>query len=778
MIVKMEKVPFTSNNLLGGNGRGSLTAHVLYLIRDKETKKYSNTRSDLFFKINPVMADLGNKLKYDGEIMSELEIENTVREYCQQQHDYIVEKYVKHSRKRRVLDKHNECLDTKGEDSLYYLKGNCTLQMKEYQRILTHVKGDEDEAKKIIDEINSDFLAMYINEVKKQRGIKGKKTKISDIEKMSNNHIKNEENPHIHFFCHSFDPVTKRWINPMAFAYTKQKVHIALEKKYSQFLNQGIAIGAYKNGGKIALREYLAESINNGKNWKETRQSFKNIKNDIHTVINSNKSTEKIISELKSKGIHLLPKGKDANKKYKMNIKIDGSKVELNTESFSTKNNKLFDTNIKKFMERVEFDQLNKSSKLEDKSDKIQSVLEDVLARTKNKLKRDLRNAKQSDHKGIKQKAFKEFTRGALKASLVVNLNKQGNLLFHKVDENTFKNNNGVIENNAKARKHKASIFINPELQGKALIELFELDEEAIFVHQKELFQLMPKTANYRDVVYFNANLLEMNSVDKEYRIIEQYKNTLKRFNLEVKFDDKGDFFLFDNDGRALISQTYNNDNSSSISINNLHPKLASPVLLSMLQEDARALSDDKKLVISPDRMTNDFDTLRHLEVDLMFSTDANSKKIQIDYPNKITDQKLEKMIEQRLDKELERFDKNVQKFSKGKTKYTFTEASGIHLLNNPNFFDYHDKIKEQFNRQIVEMIAEKGIAEIKFSNKDNTYFDTNEKELLKLASELPEEKRKLVVNVIDIHKTNVKCDGNLNKNKSKNKIRPKGLCI
>ena len=778
MIIKMEKVSFTTNDLINGNGRGSLTAHVLYLVRNKNTKKYSKVRSDLFFKINPALADLGKKLKYDGENMSEAELENTVREYCQQQHDYVVNKYVNHSRKRKLLDEHNECLNTKGEDSLYSLKGNCTLEMDEYERILKYANGDKEKAKQILDEINNDFLAMYINEVKKQRGIKGRKTTINDIEKMSNFHIENEENPHIHFFVHgSFDPATKRWINPMAFAYTKQKIHMALEKKYSQFLNQGVAIGYYKNEGKIALKNYLAESINNGRNWKETRKNFKDIKNEINKAITSNKPTAQVISELKSKGIYLTPKGKDAKGKYKMNINIKGSDIELNTASFSAKNNKAFDINIKKFMERVEFDNLTKSNKLDENTDKIQSVLEDALVRTKKKLERDLRASEPSKHKKIKQKAFKEFTIRAKHAGLIVNLNKQGHLSFHKIDENNYKNKDGV-ENNVKARKYKSSLFVNPDLQGKFFIDIFELDEEEIFIHQTELFQLMPKTANYRDVVYFNTDLQEMNLVEKEFRIQQQYRNTLERFNLEVKFDPIGDFFLLDKQGRALVSQKYNDDNSSSITINNLHPKLASPVLLSMFQEDARALPEDKKLVITPDKNQNNFDTLRHLEVELMFSTDANSKKIEINYPNKITDEKLQKMIEQKLDKELDRFENNVQKFSKNKTKYTFTEASGIHLLQNPNFIDFHDKIKDQFNRQIIEMIAELGITEIKFSNKDDSFFDTNEKELLELARELPEDKKELVLKVIQDNKSKSVKTGIDNTKKSKNKIRARGQRI
>lgn len=829
---KMKKVPFTTNNSVKGNGRGRLTSYVLYVITDKKTGKYSkNIRADLIFNINPNLADLGNKLKFDGENMSKAELEHVVREHCQKQHEYINDKYVNHSRKRKILDEHGECLDVKGDNSLYYLEGNVAFEAEEYQRMksfqlfsdkdsklikklkgvknrnsrakiikkhtkskldidlikkLDGIKDPEQKAEIIRNYITKDFIATYENKVKKQRKIEGRKTKSDDIETMLNAHVKNEKNPHVHFMCHSFCPITNRWLNPITFKHIKQLTHLEAEAKYSDFLTQGIAIGEFKNKGKLARTEYLAQCINKGQNWKEAKQSFKDIQSELDIAIKSNRPTAEIISNLKKKGIHISVNEPITSDKYskkinqRMKIKIDDFDIDLNSESFNTKKVKGFDVNVKKFMERLTSDSMSKSMDESFKSDKIQTVLESVLESTKIKLERDLRNANPEDRKKIKQKAFKEFITRNLNSGLAVNLNKQGNLLFHKINENHYENKDGLTENNATAKKYKASMFQNPELQGKSLMELFELDEEAIKQHQIELFKLMPKSANYRDVVYFNAKLSEMNLVEKELRIKEQYSFTLKQFNLETKLDEKGNLFLFDKEGRALINKEYKSDGiSSSISINSLHPKLASPILLSMLQEDARALTAGTSLIITPEIGETSFEVLRHLEVDLMFSTDANSQKIKVNYPHKNTDEKLAKMIDERLDKELQRFNKNVHTYSKGKTKFTFTEASGLHLLSNPNFIDQHEKIQAQFNNQIIDMISDRGITEIKFSSKDKSYFDRNEKELLDLAESLPEEKKQKVLHVIEAHKKEIKTETKKNINEIESKrIKSKRPCI
>ncbi len=779
----MTKVAFTVDNF---------KHHVMYVISVKNKREIAKDRFNLLFKGNKHMSDLGGYLKNFGEDMAYDEIEQVVQKYCEDNHQYIVETYVKHSKKSSCLDYKNECHTTTGEDGLHYLKGNCTYQMHERQRINDNLKNgvleNEDNKCKIDKELveilkgldteeekmsaintymSADIIAMYMNETKKQRGIGGRKTKAIDIEKMSNEHIVGEENPHDHFMFAPYDPasVTGRFINPMAFSYTKQKVHIAFEKKYSWCLDQGIAIGYWKKEGLFARREFLAECIANGQNWKEARKSYNAIKSNIYNELSSNKSTAEVIASLKEKGIHLTP-----NSFGKMKIELDDSKVELNTASFTGKD---FEVAVKKFTERFESDRTLKSGQ---KVDKIEDVLTTIIEKTKVDLERDLKQAITPEQQKIaKLNAFKEFEIRCHNAGLIVNLNKQGNMSYHTVQDNNFKKS-GIIENNAKLTKYKASTFINPELQGKSLILLFGLDEEAIMKHQNELFAVMPKTLNYRQTVYTNVDLTLMNTVDQEWYLQKRFNDLFDYYNTEAKPNDDGSISFFNKDtGEAIAKVMQTSDTSWTATCNIANPKAAGAFFAALELERARTLGEGQVLTITPPEGCNNFDHLRHLQVDLMFSTDSNSNKVRVEYPNKATDEQLEKLIEQRLDKELQRFDKNVQKFSKNKTKFTFTEASGVHLIRNPDFIDYQDKIQDQFNRQIVDMITKNGITEIKFSTKDDQYIERNEKALLKLAESLTDDKRKLVEEVIESHKTQASTSIQSN---NKKKIRPTKLKI
>lgn len=783
MIFKMTKVAFTVDNF---------KHHVMYVISVKNKRELAKDRFNLLFKGNKHMSDLGKYLKSEGQDMTYDEIEQVVEKYCQDNHNHIVQTYVKHSKKSSCLDYKNECHTTTGEDGIHYLKGNCTYQMHERQRIKDNLKNgalenkdnkckidkelaeilkgldtEEEKMSAINTYMSADIIAMYMNETKKQRGIKGRKTKAIDIEKMSNEHIEGEENPHDHFMFAPYDPssVTGRFINPMAFSYTKQKVHIAFEKKYAWCVDQGIAIGYWKKEGLFARREFLAECIENGQNWKEARKSYNDLKSNIHNELKSSKSTAEVISSLKEKGIHLTP-----NSFGKMKITLDDSNVELNTASFKGKD---FDVAVKKFTERFDADRNLKSGQ---KVDKIENVLTSIIEKTKVDLERDLKLAATPEQQKLaKLHAFKEFENRCHSAGLIVNLNKQGNMAYHTVQDNNFKKN-GVIENNAKLTKFKASTFINPELQGKSLILLFGLDEEAIMKHQNELFDVMPKTLNYRQTVYTNVDLSLMNTVNQEWYLQKRFTDLFDYFNAEAKPNEDGSLSYFDKTtGEAIAKDKQTSDTTWTTTCNIANPKAAGAFIAALQLERARALGEGQVLTITPPEGCNNFDHLRHLQVDLMFSTDSNSNKVRVEYPNKETDEQLEKLIEQRLDKELQRFDKNVQKFSKNKTKFTFTEASGVHLLQNPDFIDYKDKIQDQVNRQIVDMITKNGITEIKFTNKDDRYIERNEKALLKLAESLPEDKKKLVVEVIEAHKHQ---DNKNVKNSNKKKIRPTKLSI
>ncbi|CAK2018291.1 hypothetical protein VCRA2116O30_20270 [Vibrio crassostreae] len=93
MIFKMTKVAFTVDNF---------KHHVMYVISVKNKRELAKDRFNLLFKGNKHMSDLGKYLKSEGQDMTYDEIEQVVEKYCQDNHNHIVQTYVKHSKKAVV----------------------------------------------------------------------------------------------------------------------------------------------------------------------------------------------------------------------------------------------------------------------------------------------------------------------------------------------------------------------------------------------------------------------------------------------------------------------------------------------------------------------------------------------------------------------------------------------------------------------------------------------------------------------------------------------------
>ncbi|HHC7240978.1 hypothetical protein [Vibrio parahaemolyticus] len=686
MIIKMKKVAFSCDNKRKGKNTGSLTNHILYLITDKKTKRYSDKRCNLSFSLNPNQPDLGALLTHKGASLSQPELSELVNTYCLEQHCYITQHYVKNSRKAKQLDDYQECLEPQ---KLFNYQGSLSFTQAEYQRLLKASGGNEAQAKAMMENITRHYLASYYNQIKKEQQIKGKKTKPEEIELVSNFHIEGEANPHIHFYTHAFCPTTQRYMNPRYFSETKQKVHKQIERQFAQFLEQGVATGQQKNQARTARREYLSYLLDHCHNWFEVKKVFRGLEGLLSEVLNSDDPLHAKITELQKRGISLKVKSNQQ-------VEIQQKDVPI-TLSINTFINRKLKQSLKRFAKQHQFEQQSQRYGNATPVAKMETVLLNNLNAVNKALSQELGQIPPSKHKKAKNKAFKKFYDRCLTTGVLVNLNKQHHLSFHKLDENKQVS----CQNNLKATKYNASLFNSPELSGKAIARHFDLDLVDIHQHQSELMELMPRTINYRKVVFFKMYNKQHNHVYQEYFHLNRYQSIFDCYGLEV-FEEKSKTTVFNRKGESLIQIRQIDENYSRITMNTLHAPSAAKVLHSMLVREAKSLPDDQAIFIRPAKYSFGRQHLRYLHLEIMFSTDRYSQKIVVEYNNMSSDKKLQRMIDEKLEQELARFEKNFVKYSKkNPDQYQFSEAVGTHLLESEYLSPaQRERVKKQIDSQ------------------------------------------------------------------------------
>ncbi|EHZ2725405.1 hypothetical protein L7E35_002950 [Vibrio parahaemolyticus] len=686
MIVKMKKVAFSSDNKRKGKNTGSLTNHILYLITDKKTKRYSDMRCHLSFSLNPNQPDLGALLTHKGGSLSQAQLSELVNTYCLKQHQYVTQHYLKNSRKSIQLDDYQECLDPQ---KLFNYQGSLSFTQAEYQKLLKASGGNEAQAKSFMENITRHYLASYYNQIKKEQKIKGKKTKPEDIELALNFHIEGEANPHIHFYTHAFCPTTKRYMNPRYFSDTKQKVHKQIERQFSQYLEQGVANGQQKNQAKSARRDYLTYLLDHCQNWLEVRKMFTDLEGLLSEVLNSDDPLHAKIAELQKNGISLKVKPNQH-----IEILLKDVPITLTVDTFI---NRRLNQSLKRFAKQYCFEQQSQRYGNTTPVAKMETVLLNNLNAVNKALSQELGQIPPSKHKKAKNKAFKKFYDRCLATGVLVNLNKQHHLSFHKLDENKQVSS----QNNLKATKYNASLFNSPELSGKAIAQQFELDLDDIRQHQCELMELMPRTINYRKVVFFSMDNQQHNHVYQEYFHLNRYQSFFDYYGLEV-FENDDETTVLNRKGESLIQIKQIDENYSRITMNTLHAPSAAKVLHSMLVREAKSLSDDQAIFIRPAKYSFGRQHLRYLHLEIMFSTDKHSKRIVVDYNGMSNDKKLQRMIDAKLEQELARFEKSFVRYSqKNPDQYKFVEAVGTHLLDNEHLSpEQRERVKKQIESQ------------------------------------------------------------------------------
>ncbi|MEL0629939.1 hypothetical protein [Psychromonas aquatilis] len=773
MIVKMAKSHYTftdRESSIKKKGSGGLANHIYYLISDKKTGLYSKERCNLEVKLNPKMADLGLKLDLIGENLSKKELKNLCNEEAEKQKEFF-NHYVANSRKKNELDLNGECFDKK---KLFNYKCNFTFQKHEYNKILDHFKGNEEKTKEKMKEIQNEFFCVFYNDLKKAQGIKGRLTKRSDIEVLSNWHIDNEENPHIHSYLHPFDPVSKCFMNARDFGLAKQTAHTKLEKKYKQFLDQGISLGFDKINGVESRRTYLSELLPEH-GLRGSLDKFKSLQNNIGKVVSNPKlSTDEMKKELEKLGINIEVKVSGEKKVSNVHIRLKNSSAILTKHSFM---NKEVRSKLATFAERATQDRKLGAN---NKTNKMEEVIQEHYSAVMKSLKKQSINITAEQQAALKLKAFYTFAERCRRSGVYVDINKQGNCSYIKMAMNNFNS-----DKNISLTKYKSSLMINNELKGKNIVSAFDLDVEDIEAYRMDHLNHIPNSLNYgKSRAYIKGNLEDINLVEYDHFVLKISKGFLTKKNITVLEKDNCLFFT-DSKNRTLMKIENLSDNKQSITTSNLWPNEAATLLNNILIEDVKNLKPNEIITLKPDEnnTNTNYDDLRHLELKLLFSTDKNSKKIKVKFPGIENDETLREMIRVEFERKMadtdKQFNRNVKSIKKG--VYNFTEKSGLLMLQNPKLKDYHSQIQSKINDQIIELIVKEDVKEIRFNQQSNNdYMISNKDEILNKSNDLTDiEKQKIIAYYEEIEKGDEETN-NINNQElvkeNKNKIKSKGL--
>ncbi|EKO3839659.1 hypothetical protein NTE14_005443, partial [Vibrio harveyi] len=400
-------------------------------------------------------------------------------------------------------------------------------------------------AKEFSKEFANYCKAEQTNKTKKHRT----KTKIDDVQLLMNIHVSSDwkSGAHIHYIDFPFDPTTGLFLNPRNYVDAYRAVSIKLEKKYSKYLLQGVAQGLHKkeaNDLKADEVEKLKPKLGEqAESYYEERKAF--VSNQLDELLSQSGMTfEKLQEELEKRGLlidkrevknkteskHYASKHKDAEQIFTITDQQSG--ISFVNGSFTHNTRKILKKYAKNLITKQTFEKIlpkdknfridkDKNFRIDkDKNfriDAVERVIRDKYDRAMNKLNQQLVIGSEPTEEltKLKQQQFFEFFNNCLSVGIIVNINKQKHLTYHKVIENQKGNFD------FKAIKYKSSIFADEELQGKSIAEAFDLDEEAILELQSNyIMNAFPNNRFMRyNVAHLNASSITdriMIGTDKE----------------------------------------------------------------------------------------------------------------------------------------------------------------------------------------------------------------------------------------------------------------------
>ncbi|EOV1954941.1 hypothetical protein ACOEKA_004163 [Vibrio parahaemolyticus] len=353
--------------------------------------------------------------------------------------------------------------------------------------------------------------------------------------------------------------------------------------------------------------------------------------------------------------------------------------------------------------------------------DSIQTVLAHNMRMTKAAMNHELSLAPYSNQEAtaIKRKHFETYMQMCLESGILVNLNKQGNLTYHKINKNRKKIHNensdwfeaGKAQADYSAFKYKSSWF-SEDLRGKDIKELFELDDETIIrLNLTWVMDAFPARFMQYKVAFMsnNTNLLEQmnqNADAKSFLLLSIQKNYDYR-KLEQRSTYDGGYYIYSiRNEQPTVYFKPSNDSSFDVLFQPFQARSAALDTWAHTQKEVLENLDNADYGTSfyaKDGKVCDF--LRTMYVERAFCPN-NDMRSRIEVRNGFDERTVE-FMNKKFDTMLEKAEASIDKAinTPNKNSFNFTNLHGAFVLSNEEFQGVLKERYEEFlNRSIVKL--------------------------------------------------------------------------
>ncbi|MGM5996241.1 hypothetical protein ABLA24_05035 [Vibrio parahaemolyticus] len=353
--------------------------------------------------------------------------------------------------------------------------------------------------------------------------------------------------------------------------------------------------------------------------------------------------------------------------------------------------------------------------------DNIQVVLAHNMRMTKAAMNHELSLAPYSKEEAIKikRKHFETYMQLCLESGILVNLNKQGNLTYHKINKNRKKNHgentdwfeSGKAQADYSAFKYKSSWFTE-DLRGKDIKELFELDDETIIrLNLTWVMDAFPARFMQYKVAFMsnNKNILDkmnQNADAKSFLLLSIQKNYDYR-KLEQRSTYDGGYYIYSIRNEQPTVYFKPSDNSSfDVLFQPFQARSAAMDTWAHTQKEVLENLDNQDYGTSfyaKDGKVCDF--LRTMYVERAFCPNQDMRS-RIEVRNGYDERTVE-FMQKKFDTMLEKAEASIDKAinTPNKNSFNFTNLHGAFVLSNEEFQGaFKERYEEFLNRSIVKL--------------------------------------------------------------------------
>lgn len=353
--------------------------------------------------------------------------------------------------------------------------------------------------------------------------------------------------------------------------------------------------------------------------------------------------------------------------------------------------------------------------------DSIQTVLAHNMRMTKAAMNHELSLAPYSKEEAIKikRKHFETYMQMCLESGILVNLNKQGNLTYHKINKNRKKIHSentqwfeaGKAKADYSAFKYKSSWF-SEDLRGKDIKELFELDDETIIrLNLTWVMDAFPARFMQYKVAFMsnNTNLLEqMNQTadSKSFLLLSIQKNYDYR-KLEQRSTYDGGYYIYSiRNEQPTVYFKPTADSSFDVLFQPFQARSAAMDTWAHTQKEVLENLDNQDYGTSfyaKDGKVCDF--LRTMYVERAFCPNQDMRS-RIEVRNGYDERTVE-FMQKKFDTMLEKAEASIDKAinTPNKNSFNFTNLHGAFVLSNEEFDGVlRERYEEFLNRSIVKL--------------------------------------------------------------------------